>query len=163
MADEVTPAQEEPKALVRTKHPSRTANQHRGPVPLEVRIRARASYASRLHELERIIDGTSQQTVVKKTPDGQKTVTTVSPNAKEKVLALQELAKLGRLHSDDSSSVDATEEQVAKAVIAALSDPAVRAWLIANYPDQVEDLQRMALPSPSQSEQGIGNVEVEQG
>lgn len=141
-------AQEQPKAVMRTRHPSRVANQHRGPVPLEVRIRARASYAARLHELERIIDGTSTQVITKRDPDGRKTVSTVTPNAKEKVLALQELAKLGKLHSDDAASVDATEEQVAKAVVAALSDPAVRAWLITNYPDQVEDLRQLVGENP---------------
>lgn len=139
-------SQEQPKAVVRTRHPSRVANQHRGPVPLEVRIRARASYASRLHELERIIDGTSKQIITKTTPDGLKTVSTVSPNAKEKVLALQELAKLGRLHETDAEGIEASEEQVARAVVAALSDPSVRAWLISNYPDQVSDLAELALP-----------------
>lgn len=121
---------------IHTHHPMRKSDpSRRGPVPLEVRIRARASYASRLHELERIIDGTSIQTIVKTEPNGGKSTTTITPNPKEKILALQELAKLGKVHDSEGEAILASEEQIARALEAVLREPALRAYLISSLPN----------------------------
>jgi hypothetical protein len=122
---------------------------------MEVRIRARASYAARLHELERVIDGTSVQTVTAKDELGRTRVTTVTPNAKEKVLALQELGKLAKIHEDDSNGVAATEEQLAKLLVTAFSDPAVRTWILSQHPDAVE---AMRLQLVGESPEGTGEA-----
>jgi hypothetical protein len=143
---------------VKSKHPGMAAQRGpRGGVPAEVRIRARASYASRIAVLESIADGTAKQTVTRKRIGAEgvehKEVTSISPNAKERVLALTELAKFGRIHDDPTGEgAQADEDVMRRALVGALSDPSVRQWLTTERPEVMAELARVALQTVANSD-----------
>ncbi len=119
-----------------------------------IRARCKDSFFSRIHVLEAIADGTIETYTT-----GPKGTTVFTPSARDRVAALDTLAKYGGVStaeggSSDNSKAWATAEALSRSLLAALSDPSVRRWIAQERPD----IMGVVTASLRQSERSLDPV-----